>query len=125
MYVSGMLKQTVKADGMKIKRYDERCQQFKQNPLFRTNQKLFYETLDEKKQGETALPDLAEATSFWKKIWSEEVSHSEKASWLEDVKLEISTTEEQADINITAGDIRSGVSKMANWNLVPDYDRKT
>ena len=38
-----------------------------------------------------------------KKIWSEEVSHNEKASWLEDVELEFSTTEEQADINITAG----------------------
>ena len=67
------------------------------------------------KQGETALPDPEEATSFWKKIWSEEVSHNEKASWLEDVELEFSTTEKQADINITAGDIRSGVSKMANW----------
>ena len=44
MHVSGMLKQTIKAGGMKIKRYDERCQQFKQNHLFRTNQKLFYET---------------------------------------------------------------------------------
>ena len=50
-----------------------------------------------------------------KKIWSEEVSHNEKASCLEDVELEFSTTEEQADINITAGDIKSGVSKMANW----------
>ena len=118
MYVSGMLKhQKIKAGGMKVKRYDERCQQFKQNHLFRTNQKLFYETLDEKKQGETALPDFVEATSFWKKIWSEEVSHNEKASWLEDVELEFSTTEEQADINITAGDIRSGVSKMANWKV--------
>ena len=116
MYVSGMLKhQKIKAGGMKVKRYDERCQQFKRNHLFRTNQKLFYETLDENKQGETALPDHEEATSFWKKIWSEEVSHNEKASWLEDVELEFSTTEKQADINITEGDIRSGVSKMANW----------
>ena len=44
MYVSGMLKQKIKAGGRKVKRYDERCQQYKQNQLFRTNQKLFYET---------------------------------------------------------------------------------
>ena len=29
LYVSGMLKQKIKAGGVKIKRYDERCQQFK------------------------------------------------------------------------------------------------
>ena len=115
MYVSGMLKQKIEAGGMKVKRYDEKCQQYKQNHLFRTNQKLFYETLDEKKQGETALPGPEEATSFWSKIWSEEASYNARASWLEDVELEFSTTEEQVDINITGGDIRSGVSKMANW----------
>ena len=53
LYVSGMLKQKIKADGVKIKRYDERCQQFQQNHLFRTNQKLFYRTLDGKERGET------------------------------------------------------------------------
>lgn len=62
------------------------------------------------------LPDPEEATqSFWSKIWSEEVSHNERASWLEDVELEFSTTEEQVDINITVVDIRNKVSKMANW----------
>ena len=50
-----MLKQKSKAGGIKIKRYDERCQQFKQNQLFRTNQKLFYETLDGKKSEEIGL----------------------------------------------------------------------
>ena len=43
MYVSGMLKEKIKAGGLKIKRDDEKCQQFKQNHLFRTTQKLFYE----------------------------------------------------------------------------------
>ena len=62
LYISGMLKQKIKAGG--VKRYDERCQQFKQNNLFRTNQKLFYKTLDGKKRGETVLPDPTEATSF-------------------------------------------------------------
>ena len=55
LYVSGMLKQKIKAGRVKIKRYmyDERCHQFKQNHLFRTNQKLFYKTLDGKKRRET------------------------------------------------------------------------
>ena len=122
LYVSGMLKQKIKAGGVKIKRYDERCQRFKQNHLFRTNQKLFYNTLDGKERGETVLPDPTEATSFWSKIWSEEVvGHNEKASWLEDLEVEFSITEVQEDISITVEDIRNGVSKITNWKAAgPD-----
>ena len=121
LYVSGMFKQKIKAGGVKIKRYDERCQQIKQNHLFRTNQKLFCKTLDGKERGETVLPDPTEATSFCSTIWLEEVGHNEKASWLEDVEVEFSTTEVQEDISITVEDIRNGVSKMANWKAAfPD-----
>ena len=80
LYVLGMLKQKIKAGGVKIKRYTERCQQFTQKHLFRTNQNLFYKTLDGKERGEMVLPDSTEATSFWSKIWSEEVGHNERAS---------------------------------------------
>ena len=44
-YVSDMLKQKITAGGIKIKRYDDRCLQFHQNILFRTNQNLFYDEL--------------------------------------------------------------------------------
>lgn len=105
----------------KNEKYDERCQQFKQNQLFQTNQKLFYETLDGKKREETEVADPTEATNFWKKIWSEEASHNERASWLEEVELEFSTTEVQEDIIITVKEIKTGVSKMANWKAAgPD-----
>ena len=39
-YVSEMLKQKIKAGGIKIKRYNERWFQLKEKHLFRTNQKL-------------------------------------------------------------------------------------
>ena len=121
-----MLKQKIKAGGIKIKRYDERCQHFKQNQQFRNNQKLFYEALDGKKREGAEQPDPIEATTFLRKIWSEEVSHNERASWLEEVEQEFSAIEVQEDINITTEDIRTGVSKMANWkaagpNLVQGY----
>ena len=81
-----MLKQKIKAGGIKIKRYDERRQQFKQNQQFRTNQKLVYETLDGKKREGAEQPDPNEATTFWRKILSEEVSHNEWTSYLDEVK---------------------------------------
>ena len=121
LYASNMLKQKIKEGGIKIKRYDERCQQSKQTQLFRTNQKLFYETLDGKKSEEIGLPDPTEITTFWRKIWSEEVSHNEQASWLEEVEQKFSSIEVQEDINITVEDIRTVVSKMANWKAAgPD-----
>ena len=114
LYVSDMLKQKIKAGGIKIKRYDERCQQFRQNQQFRTNQKFFCETLGGKKREETEQPDPAEATTFWRNVWSEEVGYNEKASWLEEVEKEFSKTEVQEDINITLEDVRAGVSRMVN-----------
>ncbi|XP_047501186.1 uncharacterized protein LOC125047119 [Penaeus chinensis] len=121
LYVSDMLKQKIKAGAAKIKRYGERCQQFKQSQQFQTNQKLFYETLDGKKREGKEQPDPIEATTFWRKIWSEEVINNEQATWLEQVEQEFSSIEVQEDINITMEDIRTGVSKMANWKAAgPD-----
>ena len=110
-----MVKQKIRAGGNKIKRYDKRFQKFKQNQLFRTNHKLFYERwMKTKKRPETELPEPNEAPTFWGKIWWEEVSHHEKASWLEDIKREIRTTETQEVIIITVGDIINAVKNMEN-----------
>ena len=109
------MKQKIRAGGIKIKRYDKRFQKFKQNQLFRTNHKLFYERwMKTKKRHETELPEPNEAPTFWGKIWWEEVSHHEKASWLEDIKQEIRTTETQEVIIITVGDIINAVKNMEN-----------
>lgn len=106
-----MLKQKIKAGGFKIIGYDERSQQFKQNQQFRTNQNFLWNSGWEEKEG-TEQPDPTEASTFWRKI-SEDVSHIERASWIEEVESEIPTLEVQEDINITIKDIKTGVSKMA------------
>ena len=85
LHISDILKQKIKTGGIKIK--------IKQNQQFRNNQKLFYEALDGKKREGAEQPDPIEATTFWRKIWSEEVSHNERASWLEEVEQEFSTIE--------------------------------
>lgn len=106
MYVQAVLKQKIRAGGIKIKRYDERCQQFKLNQLFRSKKKLFYEALGGKERGETELPEPMEAITFGSGTWSEEGSHNDKVSSLEDVKQEFRTTETQEHITITE-DIRN------------------
>ena len=93
MYVSGMLKQKVKAVGIKIERNDERRSVVKAEPPVQNQLEavLVYETLDGKKPGETVLPD-PQNFSIWSKIWSEDVGHNERVSWLEDVEVYFSTT---------------------------------
>ena len=101
--------------------YDERYQQFKHNEQFRTNQKLFYETLDGKKREGAEQPDPNETTTFWRKIWSAEVSHNERDLGQIGLEQDFSIIKLQEDINITVKEIRIGVSKMANWKVAgPD-----
>ena len=77
--------------------------------------------MDGKKSEEIGLPDPTEVTTFWRTIWSEEVSHNVQASWLEKVEQEFSSIEVQEDTIITVADIRTVVSKMANWKAAgPD-----
>ena len=65
MYVSALLRLKIGERGIKIKRNDDRCQQFEQSQLFWTNQKVFYETLDGKERGETELHEPTLAPTFW------------------------------------------------------------
>ena len=59
LHMSGMLSHNIKAGGRETTRDVNRSIV---NHLFRTNQKLFYETLDGKKPGETVLPDRQKQT---------------------------------------------------------------
>ncbi|XP_037801964.1 uncharacterized protein LOC119596706 [Penaeus monodon] len=77
-------------------------------------------TLDGKNRGGKEQLDPIEATTFWRKIWSEEVIHNEQASWLEQVEQEFSAIEVQEDINITMEDIRTG-SRATGLRSYQDY----
>ena len=82
-HMSGMLSQNIKAGGRETTRDVNRSIV---NQLFRTNQKLFYETLDGKKPGETVLPDRQKQTPGGRSDL--EVGHTERVSWLENVEAE-------------------------------------
>ena len=71
-HVSEMLIQKIKAGGIKIKRYNERWFQLKEKHLFRTNQKLCYETLDKGKREETESPNPTAAAEFWRNLASDQ-----------------------------------------------------
>ena len=141
-----MLKQKTKAGETKIKRYEERCLQYKQSNLFRSQLKLFHEILDKGNQDET------DEISTWGNIWRKGVYKVNKAIcsepnrsfsiklWTKVTRMRLSlpnlttvitirgniwsemerdpkTTEVQDDIHIKSKDTWTEVRIISNWNV--------
>ena len=85
-----MPKQKVETGGLEIKRY--------RVSLFKTNQKLFYETLNKDKCNDHNDPNSAAATKFQSTIRSNELTHNKNVTWLDDVEEDLRTKEMQEDI---------------------------
>ena len=56
------LKQRILAKTAKVKRYQERVDQYRQNRMFRTNQKRLFVMLEMDENDETTIPDREENT---------------------------------------------------------------
>ena len=77
--VTEELKQRVTAVGEKIKRYESRREQCRQNRLFQSNQKRLFDMIDGIERGDDILPDAVESMQFWNGIWDNPVSCNEGA----------------------------------------------
>ena len=58
------LKQRFIAKKVKVKRYEQRISQFRQNQLFQVNQKQFYRELNEEKEGDRIISILKIVSNF-------------------------------------------------------------
>ena len=54
------LKQRILAKTGKIKRYQSRIEQYRQNRMFQCNQKRFFEMLENEERGNSVVPDTEE-----------------------------------------------------------------
>ena len=106
------LKQRIIATSKKIERYEGRTKQYKENRLFQTNQKRFYQQL-EGKNITTITPDSQETLTFWKNIWSEPVEYNKEATWLNQITP---IQNKMEDLIITKGKIKQMVKRMKNWS---------
>ena len=64
------LQQMLIAKRTKVKRYEQRISQFRQNQLFQVNQKQVYKELNGEKKGGRIIPNSGESIKFWSDIWS-------------------------------------------------------
>ena len=109
------LKQRLVATASKIKRYDDRQKQYRQNRLFDNNQKQFYQEIQKKTTTTSVMPDAEETKNFWKEIWGHASEHNRNASWLERVEESLSRPEKQQEMKITEEKLRETLMKLPNW----------
>ena len=107
------LKQRITAKATKVKRYDNRINQFQDNRNFQTNQGRFFKNLEGKEE-RTKPPNAEDATAFWKGIWSTKVEHKRDAGWIGKVKEKM-PSEKQNTVNITKDDVKRKLKSMPDW----------
>ena len=73
------LKQGVVAKAAKVKRYEARNEQQRQNKVFEVEQGRLYQGLNGKERHGTLIPDIDEARSFWSSLWENPVEHNTQA----------------------------------------------
>ena len=111
--VMGELKQRITAKATKVKRYDNRINQFQDNRNFQTNQGRLFKNIEGKEE-KTKLSNAEDATAFWKGIWSTNVEHKRDAGWIGKVKEKM-PSEKQNTVNITKDDIKRKLKSMSDW----------
>ena len=95
------LQQRITANRMKIKRYDDRCDQFRQNRLFTSNQQGLFQVLEGNKDKTPVIPDAERRKAFWSSIWSERKVYNGQVDWLNDVEENLGTIRKQETLTVT------------------------
>ena len=72
------LKQRLQTKTAKIKRCEQRTNQFRQNRLFSTDKKKFFQEIDGTIRRDKIVPNLEESLRFWGDIWSDGDRHHNK-----------------------------------------------
>ena len=80
------LKQRMLAKRTKVKRYEQRIEQFRQNSVFDVNQKKIYAELKRNEIRSNDVSNAEECTKFCRHIWDVRKEHNRDAKWLKDLK---------------------------------------
>ena len=82
------LKQSMLAKSAKVKRYEQRIEQFRQNRIFYLDQKKIYAELNGNKIRSKDVANAEECTKFFGDISGVRKEHNREAEWLKDLKRE-------------------------------------
>ena len=76
------LKQRIQAKAQRIRRFEKRRKQSRQNRMFKSNPKVFYRELGNKQSEINEPLSLDEIETFWKTILEDDKHHNEVADWI-------------------------------------------
>ena len=106
------VKQRMQAKATKIKKYDQRIEQYMINRLFQQDQKRVYQKLNGKFES-SEKPDTEETRTFWSNIWGTEKTPNKNAEWLKELRSERNEIK-QGNIQITTKMITQQTRKIPN-----------
>ena len=109
------LKQRLVAKKTKVKRYEQRISQFRQNQLFRVNQKQVYKDLNGEKEGDRIIPNSEDRIKFWSNIWSIRKEHNQHAEWLKSCRKQLENGNNMEKVGISQGIVKIQCRKIPNW----------
>ena len=99
----------------KVKRYEQRIEQFRQNRIFDLDQKKIYTELNGNGIRSNGVPNAEECTKLWGNIWGVRKEHNREAEWLKDLKRERVNERPQERVSIIVEKIRKQCRKIPNW----------
>ena len=107
------LKQRLQVKASKLKRYEQRIEQYRINRMYQQDQKRVYQEMSGK-PGEKVMPDAEKSVRFWSGIWDNDIHHNSKAEWLDDVRKEVKSMS-QKNVVVTEEMMKNKVRKLPNW----------
>ncbi|KAI5720807.1 hypothetical protein M8J77_011910 [Diaphorina citri] len=113
------LKQKLTVFSTRLRRYSKCNDRKKQNKEFQNNEKKFYRQL---KAGNTNMnnentntPSLDQVTSYWSGIWTNNIEHNNRASWLRTEENEAESITAMEEPLITETILQQVLEKTHNW----------
>ena len=107
------LKQRMLAKSAKVKRYEQRIEQFRQNRIFDRDQKKIYAELNRNGIRSNDVPNAEKYTKFWSDIWGVRKEYNREAEWLNDLKRQrVNDERPQERVSISVEKIRKQSRKI-------------
>ena len=110
------LKQRMLAKSAKVRRYEHRIEQFRQNKIFDFDQKKMYAKFNGGGVRPNDVPNAEKSKRFWGDIWSVSKGHNRETKWLKDIKNELGNDKHlQERMVINVEKVPKQCRKMPNW----------
>ena len=95
------LRQRISAKSEKLRFYRAQGNQYRQNKLFRCNQKALCPELGGKVRPAQVQSNAEEAQELWNILWNNPVPYKEDAEWLKEVELQLEKVNNHEKVETT------------------------